>query len=641
MIIGTAGHIDHGKTTLVKALTGVDTDRLPEERRRGVSIELGYAFMSVPGLSRRIGFIDVPGHERLVHTMLSGATGMDHALLLVAADDGVMPQTREHLAILSLLGITRGTVVITKADRVESGQVDGLRRELHLLLRDSTLEGAPVMAVSAQTGAGLDALRQHLHDEALRPRAPAQANHGFRMAVDRSFVIQGVGTVVTGTVHAGRVAIGDELAVVPGHRASTLRVRVRSLHAQNESADACEAGVRCALGVAGADKAEVPRGAWLCDPEVALSTDRLDTFLQLWKEETRTLRSGTPVHVHIGSEDVTGTVAVLDRDGVNPGESALVQLVLHRSIGAWHGDRVVVRDASASRTLGGGPVLDPMAPARYRRTAQRLGLLRGLMASRPEQRLSSAVKSAGLGLLVKPFLSAQGWRELPTASDEWMQMGESEHAVLLSHENALALREKVMETVRAFHERAPDELGPEASRLRRLSAPRVSDGAWRVLLAQWIRDGLMCQRGAFVHLPAHGVSLSQTEERLSQKAQPFLDAAGYEGAWVRDLARNTGESEPLMRVTLARLAQQGRLHQVVKDLYYPDTTMQGLIRLSHQVGISAQGELTAARFRDATGLGRKRAIQILEYLDRVGVLRRVGDLHRLRSDSLLLHKEPT
>ena len=384
-------HIDHGKSTLVRALTGVDTDRLPEEKKRGISIELGYAFLDVPGGAERIGFVDVPGHERLVPTILAGASGIDFALLLVAADDGVMPQTREHLAVLSLLGKQRGAVVLTKADRADEAQLQAVEQQVRQLLQGTSLVQAPVLRVSAQTGEGVDALRELLWQEAgrhspgvdddavavplaagvsgeagLPSEAPGQGSAGdsespaslshsskqtkkppqaFRLAIDRSFTLDGTGTVVTGTIHHGSVRVGDTLMLVPSMQAT----RVRSLHAQNQPVQQAHAGQRCAIALAGVDKDAIHRGDWVVDPAVALTTDRFDARLTLWKDEARPLRSGARVQVHLGAVSVAGTVALLDAEQLPPGGTATVQIITRTPIGAWHGDRVVLRDASATR----------------------------------------------------------------------------------------------------------------------------------------------------------------------------------------------------------------------------------------------------------------------------------------------------
>ncbi len=682
MIVGTAGHIDHGKTTLVRALTGVDTDRLPEEKKRGISIELGYAFMDVSGetsagtLDRgdaleRIGFIDVPGHERLVHTMLAGATGIDYALLLVAADDGVMPQTREHLAVLSLLGISRGAVVVTKADRVDAARLAAVCTEAHALVAESSLAGADVLAVSATGGQGVADLKGLLQRAALAHGAVADgldSGRGFRLAVDRAFTLDGVGTVVTGTVHAGCVRLGDELCLVPGEKSAHKIARVRSLRAQSREVPVSRAGERCAIGLAGLAREEVARGQWLVAPAVVprapqAGCTRLDVRLTLWHGEAKPLRSGALVHVHMGAADTMGSVAVLEGgDALAPGATALVQLVLRQPVGAWAGDRIVLRDASATRTLAGGVVLDPLAPTRYRRTPQRLAELAALGQPDAETRLAAALAAAPLGMDLRHYAASQGLQDLPVtastalfetstspaaapAPTAWPTAGRAPPSVqregdwALDSVHAEAVRAAVLRTLAAYHERQADELGPDAARLRRLAAPRLAEPLFRGLLAGLVGAGQVIVRGAFVHLPEHGVRLSAGEERIAQKVAPRLAAAGFEGAWARDLARDSGESEPLMRTTLARLAQRGELHQVVKDLYYPVHTVATLAGLARQVGAAHEGIVTAASFRDATQLGRKRAIQILEHFDRIGLTRRVGDVHRLRADSGLFAQD--
>lgn len=646
MIVGTAGHIDHGKTTLVRALTGVDTDRLPEEKKRGITIELGYAFMDVaPPGHGRIGFVDVPGHERLVHTMLAGATGIDFFLLVVAADDGVMPQTREHLAVLSLLGLSRGAAIITKVDRVDATRRAEVAAEVQALLP----AGTPVLQASAHTGEGLPAVKALLQQAAQEVPTRGQPGEGFRLAIDRAFTLAGVGTVVTGTVQAGQVQVGDELALVPG-RAGAGLLRVRSLHAQNQPVTRAHAGQRCAVALAGIGKEEIARGQWLVHPAVALATDRLDAEIRLWPGEAKALRSGTPVHVHIGAADVLGTVAVLQQAGgspgtaepvpgdtLAPGATALVQLVLRAPLGAWRGDRVVLRDASASRTLAGGRVLDPFAPTRYRRTPQRLAELAAQTAPTAAQRLAAQLAAAPQGVDLGRWQVAEGALPctVPLAAGA---LASTDPPFALGAGHAAVLAEAACTALRLFHEQHPDELGPDAARLRRLAAPRLPEPLWRALLQALQAEGRIAQRGAFVHLPAHGVQLNAADQRIAQKVAPLIAAAGFEGAWARDLARDTRESEPLVRTSLARLAQQGALHQVVRDLFYDAATITRLAALARQTGASGQGAVTAAAFRDSTGLGRKRAIQVLEYFDRVGLLRRVGDLHRVRADSHLFEE---
>jgi selenocysteine-specific elongation factor len=413
--------------------------------------------------------------------------------------------------------------------------------------------------------------------------------------------------------------------------------RVRSLHAQNQPVDEARAGQRCAIGLVGIAKEQIARGQWLTAPAIALATDRLDARITLWPAETQALRSGAKVHLHLGATDVMASVAVLRvddaadgeaPDSIAPGRNATVQLVLREPIGAWRGDRLVLRDASATRTLAGGLVLDPFAPARYRRTAQRAAELAAWSASDAPTRLRALLEAAPLGVWVSRWAQAEGLDAslLPDPErGDWR----------LAPRHQQALGDAVITALRDFHAREPEMLGPDSARLRRLAAPRLPEPLWKQLLEALQHESRIALRAAFVHLPEHALKLSAADERLAQKTAPMLASAGFEGVWVRDLAKDARESEFLMRTTLARLAQRGELHQVVKDLCYAPQTLARLAAIVREIATANEGAVTAAVFRDATGLGRKRAIQLLEYFDRVGLLRRVGDAHRLRSDSTL------
>ena len=635
MIIGTAGHIDHGKTTLVRALTGVDTDRLPEEKRRGISIELGYAYLHAPdGVS--LGFVDVPGHERLLHTMLAGATGIDHALLVVAADDGVMPQTREHFAVVALLGVRSATVAITKIDRIDAGvreaRLAEVRAGIAALLAPTPLAGAPMLAVSATTGEGIEALRERLLDVARQERA-REDDLAFRLAVDRSFSLSGVGTVVTGTVFSGTVRIGDELRIAPGNRT----VRVRGIHAQNQQAESAHAGQRCALALAGIGKDEVHRGEWICAQSVALASARIDVLLTLWPDEAKPLRSGATVHAHLGASDVMASVALLDRDALAPGETALAQLVLREPVGAWHGDRGVLRDASATRTVAGVHVLDPFAPVRYRRTPERLRTLAAWAIDDRAARVAALLHNAPMGIdtaHVVRALSLADEEALPLPADA-VRIGHT--AIARSHLGAL--EEQIAERLADFHRTAPDEVGPDARRLKRLAGPRSDDALWRHALDELVARGTLVRSDTWLHLPDHAARLNEAEQKLAQKLLPRLADGGFDPPWVRDLAKDCAASEAMVRQTLASLARRGETFQVVKDLYYPLATVERLAAIARDCLDGPEG-LEAASFRDATGLGRKRAIQLLEFFDRVGYTRRVKDTHLLRPDTSLFGAKP-
>ena len=399
MIIGTAGHIDHGKTSLVKALTGIDADRLKEEKERGITVDLGFAYRALPS-GQVLGFVDVPGHEKLVRNMLAGATGIDHVLLVVAADDGPMPQTREHLSILHLLGLSRGVVALTKADRVTPERLAQAQAEVHTLLQGSSLQDAPVLPVSSVTGQGIDTLVQHLADAAAQAAtqaaaqaaantgaAPAQASGQFRLAIDRSFTLAGIGTVLTGTAVAGQVAVGDKLVLSP----KGTEVRVRGLHAHNLAASTGYQGQRLALNVSGVEKTDVRRGDWLLATSLHAPTSRLDVRLQLLASEAKALAHYTPVHVHLGAEDVGARVLLLEGQAVPPGGQAWVQLELDRPVGALYGDRFIVRDQSALRTVGGGVVVDASPPNSRRHRSQRIAALVALHQPSPAVALAATL----------------------------------------------------------------------------------------------------------------------------------------------------------------------------------------------------------------------------------------------------------
>ena len=568
--------------------------------------------------------------------MVAGASGVDYALLLVAADDGVMPQTCEHLAVLSLLGIARGAVVITKADRADADRLAQVRGEITPLLAGTCLEHSPVVTVSAQTGAGIDALRTLLFEAATADAACAADvldAQGFRLAIDRAFTLAGTGTVVTGTIHAGSVRVGDELALVPAAAGTPATVRVRGLHAQNQAVQSAHAGQRCAVALAGVAREAVGRGQWLTAPGMAVATQRLDVQLTLWRGEAQALRSGAHVLAHIGAAQVSASVALLDTDLLAPGASALAQLVLQAPVGAWHGERVLLRNSAASRTLAGGRVIDPLAPTRFRRTPQRLAELAALQQASPAARLSALLAVAPYGVDLTRFTAAQGLRALPHEYVPNTALTQTNQALGAMQTEAISAA--VLQALEAFHARQPDELGPDSARLRRLTAPRLPAALWQALLARLAAAGQLVLQGAVAHLPAHGAQLSETETRIAQKIAPLLAAAGFEGSWARDIARHAQEPEPLVRTTLARLARRGELHQIVKDLYYPPAAMQQLARIARTVGAAHEGVALAADFRDATGLGRKRAIQILEYFDRIGFTRRVGDKHKLRAECTL------
>ncbi|WP_407294288.1 selenocysteine-specific translation elongation factor [Stutzerimonas zhaodongensis] len=631
MIIGTAGHIDHGKTTLLKALTGQEGDRRQEERLRGITIDLGYLYASL-GENDLTGFIDVPGHERFVHNMLAGACGIDCVLLVVAADDGVMPQTREHLAIVELLGIRRALVALTKIDRVEPAHVQAVCEQLEALLQPGPLAGAPIFPVSSVTGEGVEPLRAALLAQAETLRKRSEDNH-FRLAIDRAFSVTGAGVVVTGTAFAGQVRVGDELTMSPAGRS----VRVRGLHAQNQKAEQAQAGQRVALNIAG-DRLSVEhisRGDWLVKPQLQAATRRIDIEFTLLPSEARALKHWTPVHIHLGAQDVTGRIALLEGECLAPGGHVHAQLLLNAPAHAVHGDRVVLRDQSAQRTLGGGRVLDPFAPPRNKHRQARLAQLRALSGETLEDILPALLPSALNGLepalLERQFNRPRHTWRLPA---EALEISTRVGTRLFDRGTWDYLNESIIVALQRFHEQQPDELGPDRDRLRRYALPLVERAVFIALLERALANGQIEASGPWLHLPGHRVRLTDEEEALKARLWPLLASSRFDPPWVRDIARELDVEEEQVRQLLRKLARIGALQQVVKDLFYPEQTIRLLadqvLQMERQAGV-----IRAAAFRDQIQLGRKRSIQLLEHFDRIGFTRRFGNERKVRQDSAL------
>ncbi|MGO4331469.1 selenocysteine-specific translation elongation factor [Cupriavidus sp. 2TAF22] len=634
MIVGTAGHIDHGKTTLVRALTGVDTDRLKEEKERGISIALGYAYTPLPN-GDVLGYVDVPGHERLIHTMAAGASGIDLALLVIAADDGVMPQTREHAAIVERLGIARAAVALTKADRVGQARQAEVRREIEALLAGTPFAQAPVFALDATRAddAGVSALRAYLHE--IAQQLPPRGTDGlFRLAVDRVFTLPGHGTVVTGTVLGGRVHAGDTMRLAPSGKP----VRVRGIHAQQRPADTGLAGQRCALNLAGIDKEAVSRGDWVADPALVAPSARIDVSLTLLPQAELRLTHWTPLHVHLGTLHQLANIVLLSTEALEPGGTALAQLVFGAPVCALPGDRFIVRNAQATLTVGGGRVLDPFAPERRRRTDRRIAWLQALQQMTEGAGLAPLLMQATHGIAAARLacLSGSGpagWR-LPDDALVVPAPGHADACVILAA-HWQALQRTVLDTLAAFHARMPDEPGLDAGSLRRVAfagAPALPHAAWAALLDTLLERGELRRNGAWLQLPSHLATLSEDDLALALRVVPMLAAGRYDPPWVRELGTALNVPEERIRGLLRRMARQGTVHQVVHDLFYDNTQVRELAALLAAL-VAQHGSVDAIRFRDATALGRKRAIQVLEFFDRVGYTRRVGNARVLRPDS--------
>ncbi|WP_428484683.1 selenocysteine-specific translation elongation factor [Rhodopila sp.] len=635
MIIGTAGHVDHGKTALVKALTGVDTDRLAEEKRRGITIDLGYAYAG------DLGFIDVPGHERFVHTMLAGASGIDTALLVVALPEGIRPQTREHLQILSLLGIEHGVVALTKAD-LATDRVADVTVQMNELLSATPLAGAPMIPVAAPTGQGIEALRAALL--ASVPAARGSGGHP-RLAVDRAFTLSGAGLIVTGTLVSGRIAVEDRLVLSP----SGLELRVRGLHAQNQPADHAVAGQRVALNITGPrlSRDMVTRGDWVLHPAIHAPTDKIDARITLLPDfrlgpdsvrgpdsfrrmapGAHALRQDAEVHLHLGAAHVMARVSLLDTDRLEPGGDALVRLTLRQRIGALARDRIVLRDTGATRTIGGGMLLDPFPPRRGRRTPPRLAQLAALEAADPIAALTGLLSVPPGWTDAAAFLRARN-----VGADEQLDFGSFVRAggLFLLANTFDRVRDSIVAVLGAHHRAAQELPGLQAERLRMALPDRPPVAGFRGILDRLLDQGVIAQDGPWLRLPAHRISLSPQDERIWAAVMPLIAGERFRPPRVRDLAQALKLPEAAMRMTLKRLQRMGKVTEVAPDHFFLRETMAEMAAIAAATA-DADGLLTAAALRDRLDNGRKVAIQILEFFDRIGVTRRSGDVRRMKPD---------
>src|SRR5450759_149621 len=589
MIVATAGHIDHGKTLLVKTLTGVDTDSLPEEKARGISIDLGFAYWPLAdgGL---IGFVDVPGHERFIHNMLAGVCGIDFALLAVAADDGVMPQTVEHLQILSLLGIRRGVVAITKTDRVDPARLAHVETEVHALLADSSLAGIPLLPVSALTGAGIERLREALVAAAAGHAARYREGQHFRLAIDRAFSVAGSGTVVTGTVFNGEARPGDRLMLSP----RGVPVRVRGVQIRGNAAERAQAGDRCALNLAAIDVADVARGDWVLDEAIHAPSRRMDVRFTLLATERTALAHWTPVHLHLATADVMATVAIRGSGAIAPGTQALVQLVIEAPIAALNGDRFILRDRSAGRTLGGGSVIDPLAQARRRASP---AWLAALAQGTPEAALADLLKIPGLAVDCARFetvfnLSAARAASMYQACDAVI-LGRAPR-VAIARAAASAIRDSLLARLGEFHRAQPQAPGIDIAALRKELAPWLPADAFSFLLRNLAEARKQAVHGSTVRLPGHDATSNSADEEMWRAVLPALLAGRFAGPTIAELARGLRLDEAKLRDFLHRKSRTGEVMRVAEDLFYPKATLAILAANAALVARSASKGLFSA-----------------------------------------------
>ena len=629
LIIGTAGHVDHGKTALIKALTGVDTDRLKEEKERGISIELGFTYLDLPGRPK-VGIVDVPGHERFIKNMLAGAGGFDLVLLVIAADEGVMPQTREHLDIIQLLQVRKGIIVLTKIDLVEEDWLELVKEEAREFLRGTVFEAAPLAAVSSATGAGIDQLLQLLA-QVLEETPPKTTAGPPRMPVDRVFSVTGFGTVVTGTMVAGEMRVGDAVVLQP----RGLATRVRSLQSHGEKVEAVGAGQRVAANLAGLEVEQIKRGSVVAGPGSLIPTNRLDVRLLLLNSAPRPLKNRAPVRFYLGSGEILGRVRLLDREELPPGALALAQLDLEEKTVAQKGDRFVLRSYSPMRTIGGGTVIDPAPGRRHKRfNDQTILALETREKGSPGEILEQYLLNRnmpGLPELAEialktalPVLDLQK-TVLDLAGQDKIKViaGDGKTYLLLMPAYQL-LTAELRRDLADYHKEYPLREGYPKEELRSRKFPEINNKTFQVLLNTLEQDqALRCTSQAVADYGFVAGASADIEGIVSRVEQEMREA-GYQPPLWQDLTALDGVPEPVAGELLQFLLRKGKLIKISENILYPDDTLRRIQGLAADY-LRENGEITVRDLRDILQASRKYALPILEYFDKERITQRAGD----------------
>ncbi len=629
-IIGTAGHIDHGKTSLIKALTGTDTDRLKEEKERGISIDLGFAHLDLPD-GTSAGVVDVPGHERFIKNMLAGAHGIDLVLFTVAADDGVMPQTEEHLDIVHLLGIEMAIFVITKIDLAPTRIAD-VEEEIDILTLGTILENSPKISVSTVTGQGLSELKQ-LISTTLKSANHAAPSGYFRLPVDRAFVLQGHGVVVTGTSLSGEIKVGEQVRCLPGDNL----FRVRSLQVHGQSVERAGWGQRVAMNLTGTERASIERGQVICDEKLALTSQRFDALLEVRPAAARGIKNHQRLRIHMGAAERLGKIVLLgDKAKAEPKESVYCQITLDQPLLVLRGDRFVARDETAQRTLGGGAVIHPW-PARHKRGEANL-----------LERLK-ALHSGDFGQLMETFLNDSS--EFALAIDAIHQFLNLREADARQKVDALKslralnaegervyttelkwnrLKERLLKVLKEFHVAHPLVPGMDMEELRGKLGYQLSPKIFRVVIEQFLNEKLIAKEENLLRLISHKVQLGGQEKILMDKIKKILGEQPLAPPDLKEIEKQAGVPRNRLTEVIRLLERDGSVVRITTDMYFLASSIAQL-RATLVQWLSEKGEMNAAAFRDLIGSSRKYTIPLLEYFDRIGLTIRIGDIRKLKA----------
>jgi selenocysteine-specific elongation factor len=636
LILGTAGHVDHGKTSLIRALTGIDTDRLKEEKARGITIELGFAHLDLP-CGHRLGIVDVPGHEKFVRNMVAGAAGMDMVAFVIAADEGIMPQTKEHFDICRLLGLRDGLIILTKKDMVEPDWLAMVQEEVRDFFAGSFLENAPIIPVSSVSGEGIDEIKKIL-DEKVRAINFQEEFGPFRLAVDRVFSMKGFGTVITGTSFSGRIAVGEDITFYPGG----LTAKIRGIQVHGTARELVEAGHRTAINLQGIDKEQISRGDMAAAPGSMLASTLLDADLHYLAGSGKKLKNRSQVRLHVGTREIVGRVVLLDADSLEPDEDANIQLILKEPVAVWPGDRFVIRSYSPAATLGGGVILNNAPPKRKRaaeRDRQRSrevfavykngGLTDKILLLLEEsglQGITAEQLAARLGLFGKRLKKQL---EQPISAKKILVV-EADSQRLLAVSVADKQAQAILSLLGKYHRDNPIKNGLAAEELRSRLKPPADQKLFQYLLGSLSRQGQIAQDGAEVRLAGHQVTLQVDEQAVQEKISRIYQQAGLEPPLLKDVLTSFPElPEKRLQQVMDLLLKQGLLVKVSETLIFHKDALNSLAEKMTAFMLK-EGEIDAPRFKDLSGLSRKFSIPLLEYFDKIKLTIRVGDKRVLR-----------
>jgi selenocysteine-specific elongation factor len=631
IILGTAGHIDHGKSAMVKALTGVDPDRLKEEKLRGITIELGFADLVLPS-GQHLGIVDVPGHERFVRHMVAGASGMDLVALIIAADEGVMPQTREHLEICQLLRVKQGLVVLTKVDLVETDWLELVEEEVREALKGTFLDGAPIVGFSAVTGFGKDTLLATLAD--LAANVPPKPVTGiFRLPIDRVFTIKGFGTVVTGTAISGRVKVAEAVAIYP----PGFKAKVRGLQVHGQAVEEALAGNRTAVNLQGLEKEELERGMVVAPPGALIKSRRLDAYLEILPSAPRPLKHRQAVRLHTGTSERVAMPLILDADEMAPGSSGYVQFFLREPLALKPGDRLVIRSFSPAFTWGGGLVLHVNPTRHKRRQPEVLARFKVLEQGSPEDILRLYLSEAGAAGRSRAELTALLPWDPAELANRLNAMAHQGQALYYDQENqrylltvtAQELERQSLQILADYHRKFPLKPGLSKEELRRQLPPAMEVRLFNYLLGGMAQKKQIVSEKDLVRLSTHKVTLAQDQEDVSRRLEELYRRGHFSPPTFKEATEASKIAPDKVKQLLQVLVNQGRLIKVKEDLYFHQAAMEAL-KAALIDFLKQNREITVNQFKDLTQTSRKFSIPLLEYFDSTRTTVRVGETRRLR-----------